>query len=114
MAFDTSIRDLAVRSERAVREEKREQCLSATLDALNALGSGLGMRSAYLFGSLVREGAFRQDSDVDIAVEGAVEPIHAAARLSARIGREVQIVVLDGSPVARRALAAGTKWIPAT
>ncbi len=63
----------AAREERklAEREKRRQAALEAAVSALNAVLPRSGkVRRAYLFGSVVRPGAFRPDSDVDIAVEG--------------------------------------------
>jgi predicted nucleotidyltransferase len=55
----------------AEREKRREAALEAAVKALHAILPHYGkVRRAYLFGSVVRPGAFRPDSDVDIAVEG--------------------------------------------
>jgi predicted nucleotidyltransferase len=55
----------------AEREKRRQMALEAAVNALNAILPHYGKVSrAYLFGSVVRSGAFRLDSDVDIAVEG--------------------------------------------
>ena len=63
----------AAREERklAEREKRRKAALEAAVSALNAISPRYGkVRRAYLFGSVVRSGAFRLDSDVDVAVEG--------------------------------------------
>jgi predicted nucleotidyltransferase len=63
----------AAREERkfAEREKRRQAALKAATSALNAILPRYGkVRRAYLFGSVVRTGAFRLDSDVDVAVEG--------------------------------------------
>jgi predicted nucleotidyltransferase len=55
----------------AERETRRQAALAAAVNALKAILPHHGkVRRAYLFGSVVRSGAFRIDSDVDIAVEG--------------------------------------------
>lgn len=56
---------------RAESETRRQAAWEAAVDALSAILSRYPtVRRAYLFGSVVRPGAFRRDSDVDIAVEG--------------------------------------------
>ncbi len=55
----------------AERETRRQAALEAAANALHAvLPRYRKVRRAYVFGSVVRPGAFRLDSDVDIAVEG--------------------------------------------
>jgi predicted nucleotidyltransferase len=52
-------------------ERRRQNALEAALSATAAiLPRYSAVRRAYLFGSVLRSGAFRLDSDIDIAVEG--------------------------------------------
>ncbi len=60
--------------------------------------------AAWLFGSVAR-GAERAESDVDVAVLGLPAPrtledlpLNLAAELAAELGREVQIVRVEGAP----------------
>jgi len=111
MAFDTSLRDKAVRQAAERREASRLRVMRATESALSDLAATAGIREAYLFGSLTRPLGFRDESDVDMAVASTVrDPIGLAAKLSRRIGREVHIVELDGSLVAERAKREGVLW----
>jgi predicted nucleotidyltransferase len=53
------------------REERRQAALKALRAAAHAvLPRFPGVRRAYLFGSVVRPGALRSASDIDVAVEG--------------------------------------------
>ena len=111
MAFDTSLRDKAVRQAAERREQSRLQVIQATESALSELAAAAGIREAYLFGSVTRQHGFRDESDVDMAVASTVrDPVALAAKLSRRIGREVHIVELDGSLVAERAKREGLLW----
>ena len=111
MAFDTSLRDKAVRKAAERREQSRLQVIRATESALSELAAGAGIREAYLFGSVTRPYGFRDESDVDMAVASTVRvSVALAAKLSRRIGREVHIVELDGSLVAERAKREGVLW----
>jgi predicted nucleotidyltransferase len=64
-----------------------------------------GVAAAYLFGSFAREGA-RARSDVDIAILYLEEPepclaglpLDVEAALEARLGRQVQAIVLNTAP----------------
>jgi len=59
------------RKARAEREARRLTALKAARQAVLECVPGYpSVRRAYLFGSVVRPGAFRRDSDVDVAVEG--------------------------------------------
>lgn len=66
-------RSFMARQERkqAERERRRQAALEAAANALmSVLPRYPTVRRAYLFGSVSRRGAFRIESDVDIAVEG--------------------------------------------
>ncbi|HUX19773.1 MAG TPA: nucleotidyltransferase domain-containing protein [Spirochaetia bacterium] len=113
MPFDTSLRDQAVRRERAEREAARIAALEATRDALSGLRDEFSLQSAIIFGSVIHPDGFRRDSDIDIALDSPpVEEFRLAGRLSRLIGREVHIVPLDGSAVAERARREGVEWKP--
>jgi predicted nucleotidyltransferase len=76
----------------AEREKRRQAALEAAVNALNAILPHYGeVRRAYLFGSVVRSGAFRPDSDVDVAVEG----IEAADYFA--LWRDLENAMLDWS-----------------
>ena len=57
--------------------EAREQRRQAALKALRSAAPSVlprfpGVRQAYLFGSVLRPGALRGTSDIDVAIEGAL------------------------------------------
>ena len=70
MAFDTRLRDWAVRLARERREALRLTVLNKTKSALSDLARAVGITEVFLFGSMCRPGAFREGSDVDVAVAG--------------------------------------------
>lgn len=56
---------------RAKRELRRQAALQAAFNAIISIAPRYPtLRRAYVFGSVLRQGAFRLKSDVDIAVEG--------------------------------------------
>ena len=65
-------RNLRARAERerAERERLREAAECAVTEAARRLAPASPAARVYLFGSVIRPGAFRRDSDVDVAVEG--------------------------------------------
>lgn len=66
---------LTSRQERAYQaaEQRRQAALSAIRAAAYAVFQRFpGVRRAYVFGSALRPGAMRLDSDIDIAIEGAL------------------------------------------
>jgi predicted nucleotidyltransferase len=88
----------------AERETRRQAALAAAVNALKAILPHHGkVRRAYLFGSVVRSGAFRIDSDVDIAVEG----IEAADYFA--LWRDLEEAMPDW-PVDLRDLVPGTHF----
>lgn len=59
-------------SQLAAREKQREQAKQAARNAITTVMSGYPMvQRVYLFGSVVQPGAFRNNSDIDVGVEGA-------------------------------------------
>lgn len=112
MAFDTSLRDEAVRRAAERREQSRLRIIRETESALAELAVAAGIREAYLFGSVTRPHGFQDDSDVDVAVTCTMRDSMAlAAKLSRRIGREIHLIELDESPAAERAKREGVRWI---
>jgi len=60
-------------------ERRRQDALETALNATAAILPRYStVRRAYLFGSVLRSGAFRLDSDIDIAVEGIKAPDYFA------------------------------------
>ena len=113
MAFDTSIRDEAVRQEKIRREHLRSEVVARTLSALGSLAVEFGIGEAYIFGSAARSGAYREDSDVDIAVDAdPVQIIRLAARISRLVGRDALVLELDESYMSERAKREGIRWTP--
>lgn len=77
-AFDVSACRAALRARQAQqyaeREKRREAALAAVRAAADHVFSHFPtVRRAYLFGSILRPGALRRTSDVDIAVEGELD-----------------------------------------
>jgi predicted nucleotidyltransferase len=108
--FDVDIaacrESFAAREERklAEREKRRQTALEAAASVLNAILPRYSkVHRAYLFGSVVRPGAFRLDSDVDVAVEG----IEAADYFA--LWRDLERAMPDW-PVDLRDLVPGTHF----
>jgi predicted nucleotidyltransferase len=75
MAFDVAAcrEHLRVRQEREyqAREQRRQAALKALrIAAHSVLPRFPSVRRAYLFGSVLRPGALRSTSDIDVAIEG--------------------------------------------
>lgn len=57
------------------REASRQQAVQmARAAARSVLPAFPQVRKAYLFGSMLRPGAVRRDSDIDLAIEGRLSP----------------------------------------
>jgi predicted nucleotidyltransferase len=84
---------------RARREAERQRWLLRARQVAARLGPDfVGVRRVFLFGSLVNPGRFRQDSDIDVAVEcDSVETKSAFWRaLERELGRPVDVRPLTG------------------
>jgi uncharacterized protein len=85
-------------------QEQMQDVARAVKDVLGS--SGADVAAVYLFGSVAR-GAAGAQSDIDLAVLYRTlppstllgQPFDAEAELSARLGRPVQIVVMNRAPV---------------
>ena len=67
---------LQARQERQyqAREQRRQAALKALREAARSvLPRFTGVRRAYLFGSVLRPGALRSTSDIDVAIEGRLD-----------------------------------------
>lgn len=110
--FDTRLLDEVLAEQRANNERDRQQVLQQVLDWLQQRGAQYGIDHAYLFGSMVQEGRFRESSDVDLGVEAidSVRQIDAIADLSMLLLRDVDIVDLRHCHFAHRIRAQGQRW----
>jgi len=75
MTIDIQAARKAFQSRRQRELEQREAARKNALRAVRAAAPAIAAKfpavtAAYLFGSIVRPGAFRPDSDIDIAIEG--------------------------------------------
>jgi predicted nucleotidyltransferase len=78
------------------RGERREQARKAAVEAMKAeFTSTPSLRRVYLFGSLARD-RFREDSDIDLAVEGldAAAFLRLRAQLQSSTSHPVDLVDL--------------------
>jgi predicted nucleotidyltransferase len=86
--------------QRAQREAERQQWLQRTREAITRLAPDHpGVRKAALFGSLVRPGAFRPGSDIDVAIECDTPEAESAfwRALERELGRDVDVRPLTGA-----------------
>ncbi len=114
MPFDTSVLDAALRERQARYEQSRVHLLAEVLGLLDLLGPDYGLQEAYVFGSLVRPGRFKPESDVDIAVvlAGAEALFRLSAELSMRLARDVDLIELNQCFFADKIRREGVRWTP--
>ncbi len=112
MPYDTSVLDKAIAEKRARWERERQATLEHVLQWLDAHGADLGLRQAYVFGSLARTGRFNDCSDVDFAVEkiSAEGFFDLMAALSSELDRDVDLVELTKCHFAHRIRQEGVRW----
>ena len=94
------------------RERERRRLLDRLLEALDQLARDYRWEELYVFGSLIKPGRFRLDSDVDVAVRGLNKFDHFAlvGGLSMLIERPVDVVMLEECPFAETIVLKGMKW----
>ena len=68
--FDTSVWQNHMRERDNNLENTRKNVLAYTLDFLNRIKNNLPVEEIYLFGSILRENMFDDNSDIDIAIKG--------------------------------------------
>jgi predicted nucleotidyltransferase len=112
-AVSFAVLDNATRRRLGEREAARRQALADIDRGLSRLCPRYGAAEAYVFGSVLREGRFGSDSDVDVAVSGiGAELWRFAAELSRAVGREVDVIDLTTSRFATRIRREGRRWTP--
>ena len=111
--METTLLDQILAERRRERERERREMLGKALKLVERLSGQYGFRQAVLFGSLLREGRFHEDSDVNIAVE-ALPGEHffaLAAELSRTLGREVDLVEPETCRFSGKIRREGLRWI---
>lgn len=111
--MDFDLLNRAVARNHGRREALRQRTLERTEKALESLAAEYGIREAYLFGSALHPGRFREQSDVDVAVSDLGKTYwRFLASLSAAVGRDVDLVELDRCRFAARIRRVGRRWTP--
>ncbi len=112
MTFDTFVLDRARDRRRRRQERDRRRTLHRLLRLLDVHSAELEISEAYVFGSVTETGRFREDSDIDIAVEDLdAEPFfRAMSLLSAALDRPVDLVRLRECHFADRIGERGMRW----
>jgi predicted nucleotidyltransferase len=98
------------------RRQRRLEVLADTRRDLRAALTHLvpGSR-VILFGSLTKPGIFNDRSDVDLALEAeppGMDALHLTAELTERLGRPVDVVLLEKCRFRRKIIREGEVWTP--
>ena len=96
----------------AEREKLRLRILDQIDTALTTLEKKYHWDEAYLFGSVAHKGKFRENSDIDIAIEGLNRLDHYALTgdISEFLNMRVDVVLLEECPFAKSIKEKGLKW----
>ncbi len=98
-AFDTSIRDRALRQERERLEKERCALLDVVEKTLKENREKYGIREAYITGSLLQPHRWYPFSDVDVAVGGCSRhTLSIMKELEDATEKEVDVIDLDRHP----------------
>ncbi len=110
--FSTHLLDQALVRARESRERRRQKRLAEVFQALGKLSKQIPFEEAYIFGSLAKPYRFFGDSDVDLAFVslGDKHFLHAVAFLSRELNAEVDLLQLEGHPLAERIVQEGIRW----
>lgn len=99
----------------AARARRRQEVYEETRKRLKrALGELIPGHKVILFGSLTRPGIFNDRSDVDLALESEppqMSMYRLIAELMERLGRPVDILMLDQCRFRERVRREGEVWI---
>ena len=113
--FSTAVLDRALAKERRERERRRQATLGRLLDLLAA--SPIALPDATIFGSILRPGAFVDQSDVDLAIAPVAPRCYFELKsyLEEGLRRTVDLVDRDGCHFADSIARDGLQWnSPAT
>ena len=96
------------------RERMRIADLQHVEDTLRSLEHKYRWKEAYLFGSIVKEGKYRQKSDIDIALLGLKKNdfYKFIGEISDLLNRRVDVVLLEECHFAQSIKEKGIKWSP--
>ena len=106
--FDTSVRDDAMRARRRRLAAEQAAVLSVVRRTLFEQRERLGVRTAYVVGSLRSPALWHESSDVDVAVGGCSRDVLEVMRVLEDVtGRAVDVIDLDRHPFPESCVRAG-------
>lgn len=95
--FDTRVLDAAVTKTAERLEAERRALFDRVFSVLLSEASALGVREAFIVGSLAEEGSWTEGSDVDVAVAGG-DPLQVMRLIEDAAGRAVDVIDLERHP----------------
>jgi hypothetical protein len=104
----------SILKKQADQEKMRITDLQQVEDTLRTLEKKYQWDEAYLFGSIVLEGRYRQKSDIDIALLGLkkYDYFKFIGEISDLLNRRVDVVLLEECHFAQFIKEKGIKWNP--
>jgi predicted nucleotidyltransferase len=102
----------SILKKQADQEKMRIAALQQVEEALRCLEKKYRWDEAYLFGSIVLEGKFRRNSDIDIAVSGLekFEYYEFIGEISDLLNKRVDVVLLEECHFEHFIKEKGIKW----
>ena len=108
--FDTSLRDKAIRDRRRRLAAEQAELLKRVRQALLDLREPLGVRSAYIVGSVLSPECWTESSDVDVAVGGCSHAVLDVMKaLEDATGKTVDVIDLDRHPAPESFIRSGVR-----
>jgi predicted nucleotidyltransferase len=95
--FDTYLLDEAIAGRAKALETERREILQKVVAALRSRAPHLGLREAYVVGSLAKEGEWTDGSDVDVAIAGG-DPLAIMMFLEDATELPVDVIDLERHP----------------
>jgi hypothetical protein len=110
--FPTPLLDASMERKKREREALRLEMLEKLFNILERLSEDVPFKDAYIFGSLSRAFKFFEDSDIDIGFTGLSDGdfFKAISFISREIGRDVDVIQLEGQRLAGKIKKEGIKW----
>ena len=109
-AFDTSVLDKAIRDRRRRQAAEQAELLQRARQALLEVREPLGVRSAYILGSVLRPEFWKETSAVAVAVGGCSHAVLDVMKaLEDATGRIVNVINLDRHPFPESFVRAGVR-----
>ena len=108
--FDTRVRDKAIRDRRRRLAADQARILKRVRQALLDLREPLGVRRAYIVGSVLSPESWTESSDVDVAVGGCSHAVLDVMKaLEDATGKTVDVIDLDQHPAPESFIRSGVR-----